>query len=207
MFVACVRHLKPPSVCYPAVYIDSRMWLCRAGLLDACVYSLRELRTRYKKTCRICKQGPFAPEEELGPDGESHKDCYNARQCAYRMGRKDSRIKAALKTLKTTNDEEYQAVIFCLNAMDGARSQIQRTDARVFMIEMGSEVSSAKRTGFLMLTRRQFIAWHRVKEMMSQSEAEQHWEDRRSWFFNSHLTYVHLFMSLASGGVEGKWMI
>ena len=131
------------------------------------------------QNCGIC-DSPLNDGRQIHAKGGNHSECLSARQCIDRM---EPDTIASIRKLRDMEPDTYRAVVKSLCVAPGVlMTAQQRKSVRTFIVEMGSEASFKKKSKTLMLSRRQYIAWHVHHELFSVAEAEAKWEARPSLY-------------------------
>lgn len=119
----------------------------------------------------------------LGPRQVSHKACYNAAHCLKRMTSKlsdslDEGGKNRLRQLKEQDLEKWRGMCTALVAdAQSARTTAQRQKVRSWVEELVSTTKVARKTGVILLSKRQYVAWFGLREGLPSAEALRMWEE------------------------------
>lgn len=132
--------------------------------------------------CFVCEDelGSCSVDElsaGLGVRQICHKGCYNGSHALSRIMQSLSDVipeaKQKLADVRVNNLPVWRGLCQSLVAEGQSRTNAQRGRVRTFVEEMVKESKVSRSDKILLMSRRQFVAWHIYNEMMSESDAQQ----------------------------------
>ena len=146
---------------------------------DADLAALQEaLAPAGDQSCKICK-GKFDDPDRVIRNGTFvHRRCYSAVRCAERMGQKDHNFRGIMNDMRATDPDKYLTIVMCLRTSEDQpnRTSHQRLHMKTFVKAMEKKTVITRQEGFILVTKKQWMAWHHFNELMPVEEAEAFWE-------------------------------
>ena len=131
------------------------------------------------ETCTKCMKKMTRGERYL--KYRAHRECVLADRCLSFICTKNGAIKAAMQTMKVKDPDKYR---MCLDSLqtrgeDGGRSSEARAQATEFLVELSRETTRSRKTGVVLLTKRQFIAYKVYRELYTKEKAAKLWASEK----------------------------
>ena len=146
------------------------------GYLEEVCASVKEPDTEF--TCNLCgNEFPACEKSKLGRLRYTTLDkaCYNALKSMERILDKKPSLKKAMLSMQQQEPLKFAATVLKLRTPESKRTAFDRSNVLEFFEAFAESHSRVRKKRELLFTRRQYIAWHRANEAMTEAEAVQSW--------------------------------
>ena len=115
-----------------------------------------------------------------GDDQVCHRGCYNASHALDRIitkiGQQYPEAKERVRQLRRTDAPTWRAIVLGLKADAHGRSELQRSNAQAYVVQMTAFKTLVRRQRVILMTRAQFISYFQQNEGLSAQDSAAKWE-------------------------------